>query len=173
MNAKRTVLTVVLGLWAACAANAQNSLQDRFTFLPGGSSFAPNEWSMDLFGYHASRDKGGADRGAWGPGVGVNYFMTDYVGLGADSYSDAFTLPYLLNGSVELRYPFREIGLAPYVYGGAGRQWDHAAQWLGHMGVGLEYRFNPTTGVMLDVRHVFAENRPDYTMVRFGLRFVF
>ena len=166
-------MSVVLGLLVGGAASAQNAMSDRLEFLPGSGVFGPNEFSLDVFGFHASREKGGADRGAWGPAVGVNYFMTDYVGFGADTYADAFALPYLLNGSVELRYPFKEIGLAPYAFGGAGRQWVYAAQWLGHIGAGVEYRFNPKTAVLLDVRHVFAENRPDYSVVRFGFRFVF
>ena len=64
-----------------------------------------NELSLDVFGYTASRDKGGGNHQAWGPGAGVNYFFNEYLGVGADSYADAFVLPYLLNGSAILRYP--------------------------------------------------------------------
>ena len=82
-----------------------------------------NELSMDLFGYTASRDKGGGNHQAWGPGVGANYFFNEYLGVGPDTYADAFTVPYLLNGSVIGRYQINQSPFAVYGFGGFGREW--------------------------------------------------
>lgn len=146
---------------------------DRIAFAPGAAVFAPREFSFDLLGSYVTRDKGGADRDAWGIGAGLNYFILDNIGVGVDTYADAFEAPYLLNFSGIYRYPVPEMGLAPYAFAGFGRQWEHAAQWLGHIGLGLEYRFNSKTGVFVDGRRVFAGNTSDYAAWRFGLRFAF
>jgi hypothetical protein len=173
MNTMKVALIVALGIWAAGAVEARDSIADRFDVAPGTGEFSENEWSLDVYGFHSSRDKDGSSRDAWGPGVGFNYFFTENLGVGADTYMDAFSRPYLLNGSAIVRYPLKDIGLAPYGFAGFGRQWEHASQWTGHIGGGLEYRFNPRTGVMLDLREVFTDQSKDYTLVRFGVRFVF
>ncbi len=136
------------------------------------ASFEPNELSFDAFGFTASRDKSGADKQAWGPGVGLNYFFTEFWGLGLDTYADAFEVPYLLNGSALFRYPLDDF-LAPYAFAGFGRQWDHAAQWLVHAGVGLDFRVFDRTSLFADVRGVFPDTTKDYALVRFGVRFTF
>jgi hypothetical protein len=64
-------------------------------------------------------------------------------------------------------------GLAPYVFGGGGRQTDPEWQWTGHAGVGLEYRFNPVTGVFADGRYTWADRTSDSILFRAGVRFVF
>lgn len=154
-------------------AHADDFLLDHFNFAPGTGTFSDQELSLDLFGYTASKDKGGGDHQAWGPGVAGNYFFTQYLGAGGEVYADAFEPPYLINALGEVRYPIQELSLAPYAILGIGRQWAHAPQWLGHFGGGLEYRFCPKTGVFVDARRVFAANSPDYTLIRFGFRLVF
>jgi hypothetical protein len=141
--------------------------------LHAAGLFEAHELSGDFLGFYGSRDKGGTDTSAWGYGAGINYFVTDKIGMGADTYADAFTVPYLLNGSAIFRYPLEDKKLAPYGFGGFGRQWDHAAQWSFHLGAGLEYRLQEKTGVFLDVREVFPDKTKDYTVVRFGIRFKF
>ncbi|MDB6064025.1 MAG: hypothetical protein JWR26_233 [Pedosphaera sp.] len=173
MKAKQLASILSLTFILAGAALAQDGLSDRVAFEPGTALFSPNELSLDLFGYHGSRDKGNSPKDAWGPGVGLNYFITQDFGVGADTYADAFVHPYLVNGSAIFRYPLGDSGLAPYVYAGAGRQWSFAAQWTGHIAGGLEYRFNARTGVFADVRRVFAASTEDYTVVRFGFRLAF
>jgi hypothetical protein len=163
MNAKKMLMLIIatLGLLAAGALRAQ----------PADAGFyGPSELSGDLYGFTASRDRGGADQQAWGPGVGVNYFITRNLGIGADSYADAFKLPYQANASAIFRYPLGDSGLAPYGFAGAGRQWDNRAQWLGHLGIGLEYRFSERTGVFADVREVFPEKTADSIVFRVGFR---
>lgn len=152
-------------------ARADDFWTDRFNFSPHGATFAPNELSLDLFGETASRDRNNSDHRAWGPGAAGNYFFTQNFGAGAEIYGDAFNKPYLLNIMGEARYPIESLSLAPYAFAGVGRQWTYAAQWLGHIGGGVEYRFNPKTGVFVDARHVFAGQ--DYNLVRFGFRLLF
>jgi hypothetical protein len=162
---------MVLNLGAATVAMAGD---DHFVFDPSAAMFSPNELSLDLFGYTATKDKGGGDHQAWGPGVGLNYFFTDNFGVGAEGYADAFETPYLVNVLGEARYPIPGMeSLAPYAFIGLGREWAHAPQWLGHFGAGVEFRFNTRTGVILDARRVIAGNSPDYTLVRFGFRVAF
>jgi hypothetical protein len=134
--------------------------------------YSGHEGSLDLYGFYGSRDKSGHGD-AFGPGVGFNYFFSQYWGAGADTYADAFNTPYLLNGSVIFRYPIGETRFAPYGFAGFGRQWEHAAQWTGHLGVGGEYRFNHRTGFFADIRQVFPDNTTDYTVFRFGFRIKF
>jgi hypothetical protein len=63
--------------------------------------------------------------------------------------------------------------LAPYVFGGGGRQFDPAWEWTGHAGVGMEYRFNPVTGVFVDSRYTWVKHTSDEILFRAGVRFVF
>ena len=139
----------------------------------GPAGYVANEFSVDLFGNYATRDKHGNNTDAWGIGGGINYFFTRNFGIGADTYADAFTVPYLLNGSVIYRYPLGESGMAPYGFAGFGRQWDHAGQWTEHLGLGMEFRINSRTGLFLDARRVFAPQTGDYAVWRAGLRLAF
>ncbi len=157
----------------ASTAPAQSFLVDRFAFAPTGAGYAPHEFSFDIAGGYATRDKDGRDKDACGLAGGVSYFITDKIGVGADTYFDAFELPYMLNFSGIFRYPISETGLAPYGFGGFGRQWEHAAQWTGHIGAGLEFRLNTHTGVFVDGRRVFPDTTNDYCLWRFGFRFGF
>jgi len=173
MNKKGILLIAVLGMFNVLTVQAQNSMADRFQIAPHTGIFGPREFSIDVFGGYADRDKGGADKSAAGPGIGVNYFFTQYLGVGSDSYADAFELPYQLTGSGIFRYPIGDSGFAPYAFAGFGRQWSHAPQWFGHIGGGGEYRFNANTGFFVDVRRVLADRTSDYTLWRFGFRVAF
>jgi hypothetical protein len=147
--------------------------------------YRPHEFSLDLFGsYQAPEEKFSRlfrtdirSTGIWGGGVGLNYFLTPIVGIGADSnFGDnrgAFVDHVV--GSLFLRLPLGASGVAPYIYGGGGRGIDPAWQWLGHAGVGLEYRFNPATGIFMDGRYIWAEKSgySDSLLLRAGLRIVF
>lgn len=171
---KRMLAVATLGLFFASGAQAQSIWSGRFAYENNpATAYPPNEFSLDLFGNYATRDKSGHSGDAWGLGLGANYFFTRNLGIGADTYADAFQVPYLINGSVIYRYPVMETGLAPYGFAGFGRQWEHAGQWTGHLGIGLEFRFNPHTGVFLDARRVFPDQTRDYAVWRAGLRLGF
>ncbi len=173
MKLKQIFLAALIGLLTAVATRAQDFVSDHFTYQPAAAAYLPNELSLDVFGFGATSDKSGADHSAWGPGVGLNYFVTQFIGFGADTYSDAFTTPYLLNGNAIFRYPFDGTGVAPYAFGGFGREWTHAAQWLGDVGAGVEYRFTAKTSVFSDFRGVFPGQTRDYGVWRFGFRLAF
>ncbi len=161
MKKTKTILAISLGVLMSAGAVAQST-----------DLYSAHEATIDGFGFYGSRDKGGHND-AWGLGLGANYFFTENIGAGADTYMDAFTVPYLLNADGIFRYPIKRTGLAPYGFGGFGRQWDHAAQWLGHIGVGIEYRWRPQMGAFFDAREVFPSETKDYAVLRFGFRFVF
>jgi len=163
-------MMAVLAL-ASISAFGQSSWPDRLVYAPGNATFAPHEFSFDVAGGYATRDKSGNDTDAWGIGVGVNYFIFENIGVGVDTYADAFTTPYMANFSAIYRYPFRDLGLAPYGFGGFGRQWEHDPKWTGHIGGGVEYRFNAKTGLFLDGRWVIGGD--DYGLYRMGFRLAF
>jgi hypothetical protein len=167
------LLSSAILLFNLSTARADDFWADRLDFRPSAATFSDKELSLDLFGFSASRDRNGSDRQAWGAGAAGNYFFTQNLGVGAETYGDAFNKPYLLNALGEFRYPIQSLSLAPYAILGIGRQWTYAPQWLGHFGGGLEYRFNAKTGVFADARRVFAVNTSDYTLIRFGFRIVF
>ena len=65
------------------------------------------------------------------------------------TYADAFETPYNINFSGIYRYPIKGTAFAPYGFGGFGRQWDFAPQWLFHLGLGGEFRLNEIRGYLL------------------------
>ena len=164
------LIATLAGLSLCASVSAQSSFSDRFKFAPEEAIYGPKEFSLDAFGGYATRDKNGDPNSAWGYGVGLNYFFSEYYGVGADTYSDAFNWPYQLNVTGILRYPLGKSGFAPYATAGFGRQWAHAAQWFGDIAGGIEYRFNPHTGVFTDFRGVFPENTESFMNWRFGFR---
>ena len=132
--------------------------------------FKAPDFSVDLFGTAAERDRFGDDTWHGGGGLGLNYFPHRFIGIGADSYIEEWKAPYRANGSLILRLPLGQTGLAPYALGGGGRQWKYVPQWTWHAGGGLELKLNPYTGLFADGRRVFPEDTEDYTLLRAGLR---
>ena len=171
---KILALFVVLPCLSMNTLHGQSFWSDRFSYdRAAGTAYEVHEFSLDILGGYATRDKRGHDKDAFGIGAGVNYFFTRNIGVGADTYADAFNVPYLLNASGIFRYPIPETGFAPYAFGGFGRQWEYAPQWTGHLGLGLEFRINARTGVFLDARRVFAGQTSDYALWRAGVRLGF
>jgi hypothetical protein len=168
MKKIRVVLILAMVFVGAARVRAQS--------YPSFDLFSASETSFDFSGFWGSRDKGGGSSSAWGTGVGINHFFTQNLGLGLDSYSDAFTWPYLLNANGIFRYPIEGTGIAPYAFGGFGREWFHAPQWMGDFGAGIEYRppkFTVPVGFFGDIRGVFPGETRNYTVLRLGFRFVF
>jgi len=120
---RKSLLIATLAICAATTVRADGSFADHFTYAPASAVFSPRELTFDLFGSYVTRDKDGADKDAWGIGAGLNYFITENIGAGIDTYADAFETPYLLNFSGIYRYPIHDMGLAPYGFAGFGRQW--------------------------------------------------
>jgi hypothetical protein len=148
-----------------------------------GDLYSANELSLDFFGSYLAGERRAEDlfdtnirHGSWGGGVGLNYFITREIGIGGDFNIPDDNFGNFINnvdGSLIARLPISNTGLAPYVYGGGGRQTDPTWQWTGHAGVGIEYRFNPTTGLFADGRYIWVDKTSDEILFRAGVRFVF
>lgn len=159
-----------------------NWAASHFTYATSGALYTPQELSLDLFGTYSAGERRIEDlfetnirHGEWGGGVGLNYFFTREIGIGGDikigDNRGNFVDQAL--GSLIARLPIANSGFAPYIFGGGGRGFDPAWEWLGHAGVGAEYRFNPATGIFIDSRYVWADKTPDRILFRAGLRLVF
>jgi hypothetical protein len=107
--------------------------------------------------------------------VGINYFITRYIGIGAEAYSENTTGTFIDNASANLilRLPLGESGFAPYAFGGGGHEFDQGKFWFGQAGAGMEYRFCPHVGVFLDARAVWPNETKSSGLARLGLRFAF
>jgi hypothetical protein len=143
---------------------------------PAHAGYHDHEWSLDTAGVVSSSDRENfTTRNSIGIGVGVNYFIMRYFGVGADTYIDHFDWPNHLDFSAIGRYPITDTGIAPYVIGGFGRQFHDVPMWTGDIGLGVEYRWNAATGVFFDVRECFSSSSSvsDFSVWRLGLRIRF
>jgi len=145
--------------------------------------FRPDETSLDLFGSlsvgqetidHLSGEKIEED-GEFGFGIGLNQFFSRMFGVGVDAYSENTHGPFVDNTSANLilRFPFDEIHLAPYIYGGGGYQFDPGEVWFAQAGGGVEVRFNESVGLFLDARYVMTDETENFGVARLGLRLTF
>jgi hypothetical protein len=142
--------------------------------------FRKGEASLDLFGsvsvgqetLNNFSNRRVRDNGRLGLGLGGNYFFTRNLGLGADAYTENTQHSFVDNGSANLifRVPLDEIRLAPYAFGGGGRQFDPTELWFAQLGAGLEFRFTDGLGLFADGRYVFTDETRNFGLGRLGLR---
>ncbi len=157
--------------------NGQDRHRDRINL------YRCNELSVDAFGtaslgrytfehWSSSRVRHNTEFGA---GVGLNYFITRNLGLGADVYSENTSGPFIdsAEANLILRLPLGHSGFAPFIFGGGGNQFDMAKTWFGQAGGGLEYRFTRNVGLFVDARAVLPDETKCYGVGRLGLRFAF
>jgi hypothetical protein len=137
--------------------------------------FPSHQLSLQAFGTYATRDREGESTDMGGGGLGLTYFFTRYVGIGADTYIEEWKWPYRVNGSAILRLPLPEqfSKLAVYGFGGGGREFKDIPQFTWHGGGGLEYKFTRHLGLFADAREVFPDKTANYTLVRAGVSFGF
>jgi Outer membrane protein beta-barrel domain len=140
------------------------------------------ELSFDAFGSYVAAERRFSKlfetnirHGDWGGGVGLNYFFTRQIGISGDINigDNGGKFVDQAMGALVARLPFDPSGWAPYIFGGGGRGFDPAWEWLGQAGIGVEYRFNPATGVFFDSRYIWHDKSYDRIMFRAGLRIVF
>ncbi|HEU6448515.1 MAG TPA: hypothetical protein VFV23_08770 [Verrucomicrobiae bacterium] len=157
-----------------------HSWRDYWAGSDVNSFYRAHEISIDVFGMgslgesdinHLTGDKVVHD-GRVGAGGGVNLFFCKWVGVGGDVYTEGWDRE-LASGNLILRLPIPNTGLAPYVMGGGGYEWDDTNQGIGQIGGGLELRFMKHLGVFVDARYVFADRTDDFGVGRAGLRFNF
>jgi hypothetical protein len=113
--------------------------------------------------------------GRLGAGAGLNIFFSRYVGIGGDAYSEDTSGRFVdyASGNLILRFPIINTGIAPYIFGGGGYQFDRVTQRLAQGGGGIEFRFAQHVGFFVDARYVFADKTDHYGVGRAGLRFNF
>jgi hypothetical protein len=111
----------------------------------------------------------------WGGGAGVNYFFTKDLGIGGDFdvTSKASPIVDTTTGNLIFRIPLEKLHLAPYIFGGAGYQFQRIDQFVGGGGVGVEFRLCDHIGVFCDGRYLAAKKSQGYGMGRLGLRVSF
>jgi hypothetical protein len=128
------------------------------------------QYNLDHFSRYEVRHNGRLDAGA-----GANYFFTPYLGIGGDGYTENTRHSFVddASGSLILRLPLQHIGIAPYIFGGAGHVFDPAPATSGHGGVGLDFRISPHFGLFADARYVVTDRVGNYGLGRFGVRLVF
>jgi len=169
---------------AAMSALSQDSVTNSQSLhYDQGDYYRSSELSLDGFGTaslgsyaidHPSNNRIRQNT-EFGAGAGVNYFITRYIGIGAEAYSENTTGVFIDNasGNLILRLPLGQSGFAPYAFGGGGHQFDAAKLWFGQAGAGMEYRFTPHIGVFLDARAVWPNETKYYGVARLGMRFSF
>ena len=153
-----------------------------FVYESTGPRYTAYELSMDLFGSYIAAEDNLSDlfetditHGIWGGGVGLNYFFTRNIGIGADANASDNGGKFIdtVSASLLVRFPIGESGWAPYLMGGGARGIDPEYEWLAHGGIGFEYRWNPQTGIFIDGRYAWAEETTDRLVLRAGFRLIF
>jgi len=177
MRNKLVISGTILMLAAASAVEAQDMSSNT------DDRYRANELSMDVFGSASlgkySIDHLSSDRvrhnTRLGLGVGLTYFITRNIGIGAEAYSEDTSGPFIDSASANLtlRLPVGQSGFAPYVFGGGGEQFDLNRLSFGQAGVGFEYRFTPKVGIFTDARMVWPTETQYFGVARLGLRFAF
>jgi len=153
-----------------------------FVYDTQSAKYTANEFSLDLSGSYFAAERGiehlfdtNIRHGKWGGDAGINYFFTRYIGISGNVQMSANGGNFVDQalGELVLRWPIDPSGFAPYVVGGGGRSTEPVWEWIYDVGVGVEYRFNPVTGIFTDARYVWADNSVDRILFRAGVRLVF
>lgn len=139
------------------------------------------EMSVDLYGvgllHESDFDNGVRARHdlRYGGGAGLNFFFTRFIGVGADA--DAITFHHSFvdttTGNLIFRMPIPHTGLAPYLFGGAGYQFQGIDQVVGGGGIGLEIRVVQHFSFFVDARYMAAQKTDDFGIGRAGVRLRF
>jgi hypothetical protein len=184
-----TVIALVCYTNVARADDATLTRDNGYTYNNTNNSslydlYRAQEVSVDAFGVgtigqqtidHISGNRI-LHNGRAGAGLGVNYFFCRYLGIGADAYAENTTGPFIdsASGNLIARLPIGNTGLAPYIFGGGGYQFEEVKQGFGQAGAGLEFRFCRNVGLFADARYVITDHKTEnYGVGRAGLRIAF
>jgi hypothetical protein len=175
----------------AFSVHAQNT-QNNYNTTEQAQTAPPSDYDSDLYhpcelsidgsfvgvlhsddfnsnGLHRKNYRFGGDAGA-------NFFFTKYIGVGGDALAVTGHNPSFVNtamGDLIFRVPIGDTGIAPYVFGGAGYQFEKVDQLVGGGGVGLEIRLVQHFSIFADARYLAAVKTPDYGYARAGVRLSF
>ena len=110
-----------------------------------------------------------------GLGAGLEFFFMKYIGVEAEGFSTSTHGSFVndFGGNLVLRLPIGQTGLAPYIFGGGGHEWEPSETGYGDGGAGLEFRFTPWIGIFADARYVATVHDNNYGMGRLGVDFSF
>lgn len=173
----------VLMITAAAALAQDNTSNVHDMNSDQGGLYRARELSLDAFGTasvgqytidHPSRSRVRRNT-RLGVGAGFNYFFCKYIGIGGDGYSENTSGAFVdsAEGNLIARLPIGDSGLAPYIFGGGGHQFDLAKVSFGQFGGGIEYRFCKHVGAFVDARWVLPNETKNYGVGRAGLRYAF
>ncbi len=180
---KRTLLVAILAGLGLTGANAGIMSLPAVKHYPHENYYA-GEGTFDLIsvyvvpqldeGVDYSLDEDALEKG-FGGGVAASYFYTENFGIAVRAYWwDTATSLTSLTGSVVYRYPIDDSGFAPYMFAGAGAHFaseaDHGSF---HAGIGIEYRFTDTLGLIADYTYTWGEHDANWAMYSLGLRVKF
>lgn len=177
---KKILSTLALAIITASAAFAGTDSKKVVIAPVQEDLFRAGEIQIDasfaaLLGRYNGRNANGI-----GGNLGLNYFITRYIGIGVDNTvggwvgsgnNGAFDN---LQGNLILRYPIESLHLAPYALVGGGATWgSNRGQGNGNVGGGIEYRFTRNIGTFVDSRYLYGNNSLNSSLTRIGLRFSF
>lgn len=172
------LMLAAASVWAQDAPAADPGLH-----YDAADYYRPYELSLDGFGTASLGEStlnnissaGVRHNTRLGGGAGINYFITRYLGLGAELESENADGVFFDSASANLilRLPLGQSGVAPYAFGGGGHRFGENHQWFCQAGAGLEYRFTPHLGLFLDGRAVLPNETKFYGVARLGFRFAF
>ena len=177
---KKTLSLLAIVLATAATSFAGQAVSKKVVVPADNCRFHANEWQIDASVVGA----GGTYKGQSGQGIGgnlgVNYFFTQYLGIGVDNSIGGYKKTSTsgaqavdsLQGDLLFRLPICSWNLAPYAMVGGGGNWGPVSQGNGNVGGGLEYRFCPNVGLFADCRWLYGANL-SMALPRVGLRFAF
>lgn len=185
-----TIIMGVVGMVLSTRAQDYTASEPAPTTQPhyyqdaGDPLYHACELSLDAYGVGALHEYDFNDGGLhrknyrFGGGVGANFFFTRYLGVGGDAFAIAThnngnSFLDTTTGNLILRMPIGNTGLAPYIFGGAGYQFEGIDQVVGGGGVGLEFRIVPHFSIFADARYLVPVKTPDYGLARAGIRLSF
>ena len=196
---KKLTITLLASIALAAASYAGTEIssgKESKKVIAPVHCFNDQELQVDVFGaYQVGEGPNHAgpihDHG-WGGGIGINYFFSRYIGVGAEGYwiaadenasvpdrGSSRTTFHNINGSLIFRLPIDEMCLAPYAFIGGGAVLDSEDWAVGFAGVGLEYRVVPNkVGIFVDARWNYYGDRYGHDdqnnfTARAGVRWVF
>lgn len=178
---KKTLSLLAIVLATAATSFAGQAVSKKVVVPANDCRFRANEWQIDTAVVGAGGSYKGQKGGGIGGNLGVNYFFTNWFGIGVDdsivgykkSNSSGYQAVDSLQADLLFRMPICSWNLAPYLMVGGGGNWGPLSQGDGNVGAGLEYRMTPNLGLFADCRWLYGSNSLSMALPRVGLRFVF
>jgi len=170
-------LFAAVSLWAGVIVAPESKLVEKMVEqeMPA-ECFAAGELQFDVYAAWATSTSENTilENNGWGGGIGINYFITRYFGIGIDgTWLAVDQTLHAFSGSLIARLPFEgPICWAPYLFIGGGAMFDSSSTGEAHVGGGFDIRLTPSVGILLDSRYNCG-GRDEWVLTRLGLRFIF